>query len=540
MQQVQTEQAIKRKSRRNHKTESKVEVQKIDMSENEIFQLLEDETLTANEKEEKLIELVSLNPESAESVKNNKDMMAKMKLLIKEVYDEFAEHNKKSIQLATDNPLSKLTSGIQEVFENYHVMTEERSELKGTLKTVDELLKEMGGEDKLVAAMLEAKGRSKEVLGLTEKVKVAKEVAEKSRTRANRTNTKMYEVTNKLRELESGFFSFLKSADIKAAKEDLAGLEDKNDERMEELQKDNVALKELTNKLKKLKDSKDFAVHKQILAILDIGDDSFKEKLSRLGGVTLQYIDDTKRIMTNVRDQLEMLLTDVDSSLDVNINIRERMTILSSAMLKANDISIDRLNAFKEEAATEESSLAQLENEKVTRVANEYISDLGDTMVSTGMLNADVQKIEVVIMSLRDQLKNGLLDSNEQLLISVTNATAGGMVMMNKAQTLGTLAQSVIAKGQYLKETEETYGDLADQFRNQLAVRAGRNDTLDSMTDVLHTISESMEDTNDDSAGLIADQRGLILELNEGVDRLKEAAETARALQSSAKVGDYQ
>lgn len=538
MKQVQYDQR-ERKQRRN-RTDKTVEVKVIDMTDNEVFALLEDETLTAEEKQEKLLDLVSLNTESADSVKANKELMIQIKNMVKSVYDEFAEHNKRSVELAMNNPMSKLSSGIQEVFENYHEMSEGRADLKKTLKTVDELLQDMGGEDKLVSAMLEAKGRAKEMTKVTEKLKEAKTVVEKARVKADRTNSKMYDTRQKLFTLESGFFSFLKAAEIKTAKEDLAGLEDKNDERMGELQKANLELKTVTSELEKLKNSKDFAVHKQILAILDIGDDSFKEKLSTLGGVTLQYIDDTKRIMTGVRDQLEVLLTDVDTSLDVNINIRERMTILSSVLLKANDVSIERLIKLKEDNKDEESSLAKLENEKLTRIADEYISDLSDTMVSTGMLNADVQKVEIAIMSLRDQLKNGLLDSNEQLLMSVTNASAGGMLMMNKAQTLGTLAQSVVAKGQYLKETDETFGDLAESFRNQLAVRQGRNNTLDSMTDVLHTISESLEDVNVDNADLIADQRDLIFDLNDSVDRLKEAAETARSLQSSAKVGDYQ
>jgi len=534
----QIERQTARKARRQRKTETSTKV--IDMTDNEVFNLLEDENLTSEEKENKLVELLNLSEFTAEAVQENKELNTKLKNVIKQVLDQFSEHNKRSIELTRDNPLSKLSSGIQEVFENYHEMNEGRADLKGTLKTVDEMLRDMGGEDKLVSAMLEAKDRSKEILKLTESVKIASEAATKSKNKGNRATTRIYEEKRKLSGLEDGFFSFLKSVEISASKKELQKLEDEYDEILETLSKDNSELKEVADKLSKLQNSKDFAVHKQILAILDIGDDTFKQKLANLAGVTLQYIDDTKMILTNVRDQLELLLTEVDTSLDVNVNIRERMTILSSALVKSNNNSIDALKVFKAEAEEEESSLVRLENEKVTRIADDYISELGDTMTSTGMINAEVQKIEVVIMSLRDQLKNGLLDANEQLLISVNNATASGMVMMNKAQTLGTLAQSVIAKGQYLKESEETYGDLAEQFRNQLAVRAGRNDTLDSMTDVLHTISESLEDTNMDNADLIADQRDLVLDLNDSVDRLKEAAETARSLQSSAKVGDYQ
>jgi len=534
----QIERQTARKARRQRKTETSTKV--IDMTDNEVFNLLEDENLTSEEKENKLVELLNLSEFTAEAVQENKELNTKLKNVIKQVLDQFSEHNKRSIELTRDNPLSKLSSGIQEVFENYHEMNEGRADLKGTLKTVDEMLRDMGGEDKLVSAMLEAKDRSKEIIKLTEKVKTASEAATKSKNKGNRATTRIYEEKRKLMGLEDGFFSFLKSAEISTSKKELQKLEDEYDEILETLSKDNSELKEVADKLSKLQNSKDFAVHKQILAILDIGDDTFKQKLANLAGVTLQYIDDTKMILTNVIDQLELLLTEVDTSLDVNVNIRERMTILSSALVKSNNNSIDALKVFKTEAEEEESSLVRLENEKVTRIADDYISELGDTMTSTGMINAEVQKIEVVIMSLRDQLKNGLLDANEQLLISVNNATASGMVMMNKAQTLGTLAQSVIAKGQYLKESEETYGDLAEQFRNQLAVRAGRNDTLDSMTDVLHTISESLEDTNMDNADLIADQRDLVLDLNESVDRLKEAAETARSLQSSAKVGDYQ
>lgn len=533
----QTQQAEKVRTRRNHKTETKT--QTIDMSDNKIFEVLEDESLTSEEQEQKLFEMITLNTESSDFIEGNKELITQLKNNIKQVLNQFAEHNKRSIELTRDNPLSKLSSGIKEVFDNYHEMSDGRNELKSTLKTVDVMLRDMGGEDKLVAAMLEAKGRAKELSSITEKLTLAKEAADE----ANRENEQdMLNVSNtsyELSMLEGGFFSFLKSAEINTLKDKLSQQRGKLDSSYVRFTKANKTLSMLTDQFNELESSKDFAVHKKILAILDIGDDSFKEKLAKLAGVTLQYIDDTKDILTNVRDQLETLLVDVDSSLDVNVNIRERMTILSSALVKANDASIENLSSFKEKASNEDSSLANLENEKINRIADDYIAELADTMTSTGMINAEVQKIEVVIMSLRDQLKNGLLDANEQLLISVNNATASGMVMMNKAQTLGTLAQAVVAKGQYMKETEETYGDLAEQFRSQLAVRQGRNDTLDSMTDVLHSISESLEDTNDDNAGLISDQRNLVLDVNEAVDRLRDAAETARSLQSSAKVGDY-
>ena len=533
----QVQEDVKKRTRRRSKKENKV--QTIDMSENQIYEILENETLSAEEMENKLIEMLSLDTSSIENVEQNFEQIKHLKNLVKQVLNQFAEHNKKSIELTRDNPLSKLSSGIKEVFENYHVMSEGREGLKSTLKTVDGMLKDLGGEEQLVAAMLNAKSKAKELGKLTEKTKISFDTFKRSKVVLTEFNRQLSTENNKLRELTSGFFSFLKSSEIEETKKEISRLKQKKEESLSLYTEADAKYKVISEKLSKLKSSKDFAIHEKILEILDIGDESFKTRLAELAGVTLQYIDDTQLILTQVRDQLEMLLTDVSESLDVNINIRERVTILSSALMKANDKSIDNLSAFKESNKDEDSSLAKLENEKLTRIADSYISEIADTMTSTGMINSEVQKIEVVIMSLRDQLKNGLLDANEQLLISVNNATASGMVMMNKAQTLGTLAQSVVAKGQYMKEAEETFGDLADEFKSQLAVRAGRNNTLDSMTDVLHTISEALEDTNDDSVQLITDQRDLIKDLNDGVDRLKEAAQTARSLQSSAKVGDY-
>jgi hypothetical protein len=55
---------------------------------------------------------------------------------------DFTKHNKESIELVRDNPLSHLRTGIKEVFEEYHTLIGERADLKAKLELIDQLIEQ--------------------------------------------------------------------------------------------------------------------------------------------------------------------------------------------------------------------------------------------------------------------------------------------------------------------------------------------------------------------------------------------------------------
>jgi hypothetical protein len=238
--------------------------------------------------------------------------------------------------------------------------------------------------------------------------------------------------------------------------------------------------------------------------------------------------------MSQVRDQLEHLMTDVDKGLDVNVNIREQVAILSQALVQANEVSAKKLSKFKAENKSEEvSALAKLENDKIARAGDVFVSETSSTMASVTMISSEIQKVEIVLLSLRDQLSDGLSDADEQLLMAVNTASASGMVMLNRAQTLGTLAQAVISKGQYMNEAEETFGQLTNEFERSLAVKAGRNDTIASLSTVIADITEAMDDKNNVAVDIALERRELVQDLSDKIEQLREVAENSREIEST-------
>jgi len=540
---TETKQNTKRSSldkyRRKSKSKdkSKVAVKTIDLTSNVVYAVLEDNTIPFEERMEKIVEMLTVDLASKESVESSQENMTYVKDIVKELLSRFTAHNRKSIEFTRDNPLNKLKESMQEVFDNYHTISEGRSDLKGKLGTVDELIQKVGGEDKLVVALLESKNREIDRVEKTAALAEADATSRAERINHGELNRALIEATQEETSNKGKFLASLRpgvQADIKASRERKLELN-------KEIAASDVAIAELAEaeetakaELTALTESEGYQVHMQITQILDIASPEFKEQLTFLANATLQYIDDTENVMTQVRDQLEQLMGDVDNGLDVNVNIREQVAILSNALMKASDVSAKKLSKFKKASASDEkSSLAKLEDDKIARAGDLFVSETTGTMASVTMISSEVQKIEVVLLSLRDQLSDGLSDADEQLLMATTTASASGMVMLNRAQTLGTLAQAIISKGQYMNEAEETFGQLTNEFERSLAVKAGRNDTIGSLSAVIADITAAMDDKNNIAVDIAVERREMIGELNEQIDELRKVAENAREIEST-------
>ena len=166
-----TEQSALEKYRNKKKTknEKKVVAKVIDLTDNAVYAVLEDSTIPFEERMEKIVEMLTVDLDSKEAVAVSAEHMVQVKQIVKELLNRFTAHNRKSIEFTRDNPLNQLKESMQEVFDNYHKISEGRSDLKGKLGTVDDLIKKVGGEDKLVVALLEAKTREaeREAAGVT-------------------------------------------------------------------------------------------------------------------------------------------------------------------------------------------------------------------------------------------------------------------------------------------------------------------------------------------------------------------------------------
>jgi len=508
----------------------------VDLSDNAIYDILVDATIPYEDRMNKIVEMLTLNVDSEAAVQESQQNVQMVKDIVKELLDQFTSHNRKSIEFTRDNPLSQLKESIQEVFDNYHSLSVGRSALKNKLTTVDSLIEEVGGEDKLVIALVEAKSRKAARDAKYAEVEEAKAEQHEVSFEVKKLSINYEDLVVAEAEASNKFLASVRPgvqseiADIKKKKEQVQNSIAEAKARLE------AADETLDAKIEELNaytQSNDYRVHEKISRILDIASPEFKDQLTRLAEATLTYIDDTQNVMSQVRDQLEHLLKDVDVGLDVNVNIREQVAILSGAMQRASDASSKKLSDFKKESKSDDvSALAKLENDKIARAGDIFVSETSSTLSSVTLISSEVQKIEVVLLSLRDQLADGLSDADEQLLMAVNTASASGMVMLNRAQTLGTLAQAVISRGQYMNEAEETFGQLTQEFERSLAVKAGRNDIIASLSSVISDISSAMDERNDAATAIAMDRRELITDLNEKIDRLRQSAEDTRELES--------
>ena len=524
------------RNRKKNKNKTEKAAKVIDLTDNKVFAVLEDSTIPFDERMNQIVEMLTVDLESKESVEASRENITYVKNIVKELLNRFTAHNRKSIEFTRDNPLNKLKESMQQVFDNYHTISEGRADLKGKLGTVDELIKEVGGEDKLVVALLESKTREADRVAKMEFMQEKVSESRQERIKHNELTRELIEAESAEVELQGSFLASLRpgvQADIKTARARKSELNIKLATADEAIATSEVAEELARTELDQLTESEDYQVHVKITEILDIASPEFKEQLTFLANATLQYIDDTENVMTQVRDQLEQLMADVDSGLEVNVNIREQVAILSQALSQASDVSAKKLSKFKKKASADGTSpLAKLEKDKIAHSADIFVSETTSTMASVTMISSEVQKIEIVLLSLRDQLADGLADADEQLLMATTTASASGMVMLNRAQTLGTLAQAIISKGQYMNEAEETFGQLTNEFERSLAVKAGRNDTIASLSSVIEDITSAMDDKNSIAIDIAVERRELVNGLQDTIEELRKTAENSREIES--------
>ena len=168
-------------SRKKKKGDS-VKVAPIDLSSNTIYNVLEDSTIPFEERRQKLVEMMTVNLASHKDVEVSQTHIKMVKDIVKELLNRFTAHNRKSIEFTRDNPMHNLKESMQEVFDNYHAITVGRSDLKNKLSSVDSLIEDLGGEEKLVVALVEAKTRSTDAENMEQTLIDTKLLAENTTT----------------------------------------------------------------------------------------------------------------------------------------------------------------------------------------------------------------------------------------------------------------------------------------------------------------------------------------------------------------------
>lgn len=519
------------KSRKKEETS----VGTLDLTMNTLNTIMENAELTHEERVAKMMEVLDVNLESEETAEHSIEALQEVKQILSAVISSFTEHNKAALELTKKNPMSKLNSSIDETFQKYREVANGRSDISDRLAVVDELLKELGGEAELVNAMVNSQNvgdQVDEIQGVIDSLtgdirNISKELdnLDQADTQNKRT----------IRALEGKSFANWRpgvQAQIQHEKDVMDQREEERAQKRERRQKVSEQRNEKAAEKAALQSSDEYKIHNKIIKILDISSEEFKERLSNVAGATIEYIDDTVLTFTGVRDQLELLLGQIDDTLNVNMNISEKIALLSAAVEGSLKNSSLALSEYKKETDEIESSLVKMQRKRIAAIGDRFVTDINQTVGTQSMIESKVNEVEVMLQSYRDQLSDGVVDANEQLLTAQTSASTTGMFMTNKAQALGALAQAVVARGQYMNESEQTLGQIAEEFDRQLAIRAGRNDTFGQLSTVISDLADSLSEKNDVSVGIAMESRERLNDLAEANDRLREKLEDSRQLES--------
>ena len=513
---------------RRTKTSEEVEVDPLYNSE--VYKILTDAQLEPAQKVEKLAELLTFDetdPEkSAERLNANRD-------LVSELLRDFTEHNRESIALVRDNPLSKLRASVKEVFEEYGQLVDNRSDLKDKLEIIDELIQDKGGPEGLINDMLKARVKSQEKDALDAQMQEATKLLEATQATQKEREARKLALKASIDATAGDPFLFLKGGKRRFLRErreetvsvdtTLAQLEATSQEQAKDVQ-------EAAGKFEAFISSEDWRLNEKILEILDIGDEEFIERVKLLSDLTLRYIDGTEETLEGVRAQLEELLNRVNTVHNLTQNTNESVTIILDAQQKAQTANAKSLKEMDKRG--EMSGLDKLNHEKTVRALNQHVSGLEKTIQSTAAVAGELGKVEASLTNFKDQMEEGLADAVEQQMLAVGTAAVSGNNTLMRIEGLATFVQSMIAKGQYARESEEALGDLAKEMERALMGRMAKNASINDMGNVLKEMTDAMDEKNDVVLEIAEERKELIDRLIMQSQELSRANEEALGIEA--------
>jgi len=334
-----------RKSRLSQ-SESKTSAQ-AEIENTQAFKILTDASLDPQQKIAQLTALLTFNEEDLDG---NVDRLNENRAIVAALLADFTQHNKESIELVRDNPLSYLRTGIKDVFEEYHGLVGHRSDLKEKLELIDELIEQKGGPQGLIDAMLQARDKEIEKNALEKALNEATGKVETLNTNLTGLNSQVLALGNAIAVDEKDPFLFFKGE----KKRLLTRRRESKTEHEAEIEVAKVSLNEAeatladsTTAYADFVDTDDWRINQKILDILDIGNEEFIERVKALSDLTLSYIDNTEETLNGVRNQLESLLQRVTGVHTLTHNTKENVIVLLDAQQQAQKNNAQALRAFE-------------------------------------------------------------------------------------------------------------------------------------------------------------------------------------------------
>ncbi len=532
LRETQTEAA--EKTRRTVKTSLSGAVEtteRTSIEETEAFRILTDASLDPRQKIERLTALLTFDEEDLEG---NVQRLNENRAIVAALLSDFTQHNKESIELVRDNPLSHLRTGIKDVFEEYHSLVGDRADLKAKLELIDQLIEQKGGPQGLIDAMLAARDKELEKNALEKAMTEATGAVETLNSDIGGLSADVKALARAIETDEKDVFLLFKGEKKKLLtrrREQRTTKEASIEKKKVELVDANAVLEERAASYQAFVDTDDWRINEKILEILDIGNEEFIERVKALSDLTLSYIDNTEETLTGVREQLDSLLQRVTGVHTLTHNTKENVAVLLDAQRDAQENNARALKSF--EAAPEATGVDALSREKKQRALNQHVSAIDKTIQSTAAVSGELGKIESSLTNFKDQMEEGLADAIEQQMLAVGSAAVSGNNTLMRVEGLATFVQSVITKGQYTKESEAALGDLAKEMERALMGRMAKNASIRDLNATLKEMADSIDVKNDVVLEIAEERKALIDKLMEQSENLARANEDALAIEAT-------
>jgi hypothetical protein len=497
--------------------------------ETAIFKVLNDASLDPKEKAQKIAEFLFFNEEDLEA---NAKALAENQAMVAQLLKDFTEHNRESIKLTRDNPLSELRTSIKDVFDEYREMVAGRSDLQEKLKVIDDILSKHGGTEGLVKALMSAKGKEEEKEALESAVRAEQARVEGLRKEARDTAREVSALRAEIEGNESDTFLFFKRGkkhEIAQARQRLTEKETALAGKQDAIATAGQSLGEKAKGLEAFMSNGDYHVHTKILGILDIGTEEFREKLTNLSNVTLNYIDNTSTTLESVRNQLEKLLGRVTDAHTTTQNTVENVSILLDAQGIAQKHNTALLQKIQETPA--DGGLEGMKREKKLRGLNAHVTGIEKHVQSTATISGELGKVQIGLTNFKDQMQEGLSEAMGQQMMAVSSAAATGNATLMRIETLATFIQGLVVKDQYMQEAQYHLGEIAKEMERSIMSRMATNEGIRSMGDVVSEMVTMMSDRNDVVLQTAEERKKLIESLIEQNDRLGKTNEQALAIE---------
>ena len=509
----------------------------LSIEETEAFKILTDASLDPQQKIEKLTALLTFNEDDLEG---NVQRLNENRAIVAALLSDFTQHNKESIELVRDNPLSHLRTGIKEVFEEYHTLVGDRADLKTKLELIDQLIEEKGGPQGLIDAMLAARDKEIEKTALENAMNEATAIVETLNSDISGLGADVKALARAIETDEKDVFLFFKGEKKKL----LTRRRESRTQKEAEIEKKKTTLVDANSTLESsaasyqaFVDTDDWRINEKILEILDIGNEEFIERVKALSDLTLSYIDNTEETLAGVRNQLESLLQRVTGVHTLTHNTKENVAVMLDAQREAQGRNAQMLRAF--EGETDASGLDALTREKKKRALNQHVSAIDKTIQSTASVSGELGKIESSLTNFKDQMEEGLADAIEQQMLAVGSAAVSGNNTLMRVEGLATFVQSVITKGQYTKESEAALGELAKEMERALMGRMAKNASIKDLNSALKEMADAIDVKNDVVLEIAEERKALIDRLIEQSENLARANEEALAIEATVNKNLY-